>query len=254
MEFFKKVGSKVEVGCFVLILIGIFLPFVATPSNNTFILTYNPTTFIGVMGIMAALFGGALVGVEAFARDIYDRISSKRIDSFVNYAPLIIAENILVVTLVMGLVFSSDALVHMGAGTIIVIVASAILTIFAFERKIVYKDLLVSSKDNVQVAVSDKPVMQPLSQEVKVTVSKPEEAPALTPVMGTTQEEKPVLTPVVNTPTITPVRAPKVEAPIPEAPKIETPVVPLEQPKEVVPQAPETPVIPLTSVGENKEN
>ena len=152
----------------------------------------------------------------------------------------------------------------MGAGTIIVIVASAILTIFAFERKIVYKDLLVSSKDNVQVAVSDKPVMQPLSQEVKVTVSKPEEAPALTPVMGTTQEEKPVLTPVVNTPTITPVGAPKVEAPIPEAPKIETPipeapkietpVVPLEQPKEVVPQAPETPVIPLTSVGENKEN
>jgi len=240
MEFFKKVGSKVEVGCFAIILIGIFLPFVSSPSNNTFILTSNQLSFIGVMGIIATVFGGALVGVEAFARDIYDRISSKKIDSFVNYAPLILAENILIVTLVLGLVFSSDAMLHMGAGAIIVIIASAVLTIFAFERKIIYKDLLVSSKDIVQVAVSDKPVMQPLSQEVKVTISKPEEAPALTPV-GSIQEEKPVLTPV--------------GAPIPEAPKIETPVVPIEQPKEVAPVVQETPVIPLaTNVGENKEN
>ena len=261
MEFFKKIGSKVELGCFGLIFIGVFLPFITSPSNSHSLLSGNTTifystTFIGIMIMFFALLGGALVGVETFARDIYDRINNKHIDRFVNYGPLVIGENIFVVTLVLGLIGTSNAVLHMGVGALMIIISSLILTFMAYERKIVFKDKFVSSKDNVKEEVSDKPVMQPISQEMKVTVSSSEtpvvntnvSTPVLTQV-GEKREEKP----------LTPVETPKIEQPVinVQPPKVEQPVIQVAQPeppKVETPVAPAVSEAPVISINNNQNN
>ena len=204
MEFFKKMGAKVELGCFVVILVGVLLPFISYPSKDISILTYNPTMFIGFMALLLSLSGGSIVAIEAFGRHLFEKIDNKIILNIFNYGPIIIGENILVGTLTLGLVLSSDTLATMGTGAWLVIIGSSVLVFLAFYRKFIYKDLIdgreVEKKEEI------KPVMQPVANKEVVTVSQ--EVPVV-PLKEEVQTPAPVIetpvVPVIETPAPTPV-------------------------------------------------
>ena len=140
-DIVKKFGGYIVLGAFALAFISVFLPFISA-SVYGFSISANlmDDGAWGWIIMLLALVGAAIVAIETFKKDLFDKAKNNIVELLVNYLPLGLAGLIFLITLIEG-IQAKTSYTHWGIGFFFLIIASLVAAAVVVVRRIVMKDL-----------------------------------------------------------------------------------------------------------------
>ena len=140
-EIVKKYGNYIALGAFVLAFISVFLPFISASAYG-FSISANlmDDGAWGWIVMLLALAGAAIIAIETFKKDLFDKAKNNIVELLVNYLPLGIAGLILLITFVEG-VQAKVSYTHWSIGFYFLILTSLAAGAVVVIRRFIMKDL-----------------------------------------------------------------------------------------------------------------
>ena len=145
-EIVKKYGNYIALGAFGLAFIASFLPFITASAYG---FSMSASLFDdGAWGwiiMLLSLVGVAIVAIETFKKDLFDKAKNNIVELLVNYLPLGLAGFIFLVTLVEG-IQAKSSYTHWNVAFYFLILASLAAMVVYVVKRFILKDTFKFSK------------------------------------------------------------------------------------------------------------
>ena len=145
-EIVKKYGDYILLGAFCLAFISVFLPFI-TASAYGFSISASlmDDGAWGWIIMIVSLLGAAIVAIEKFKKDLFDKAKNNIVELLINYLPLGLAAFTFIVTLVEG-IEAKSSYTHWNIGFYFLIIASIAACVVVVFKRIIMKKLFKFNK------------------------------------------------------------------------------------------------------------
>ena len=139
-EIVKKFGGYIQLGGFALIVISVFLPFIsASVMGFSISASFTEDGAWGWIILFLALIGAAVVAIEAFKKDLFNKAKNNIVEILVNYLPLGLAGFIFLVTLIEG-IEAKTSYTHWGVGFYFIMIAALAIICVNVVRRFLLKE------------------------------------------------------------------------------------------------------------------
>ena len=139
-EIVKKYGGYIQLGGFALIVISVFLPFIsASVMGFSISASFTEDGAWGWIILFLALIGAAVVAIEAFKKDLFNKAKNNIVELLVNYLPLGLAGFIFLVTLIEG-IEAKTSYTHWGVGFYFIMIAALAIICVNVVRRFLLKE------------------------------------------------------------------------------------------------------------------
>lgn len=139
-EIVKKFGGYIQLGGFALIVISVFLPFIsASVMGFSISASFTEDGAWGWIILFLALIGAAVVAIEAFKKDLFNKAKNNIVELLVNYLPLGLAGFIFLVTLIEG-IEAKTSYTHWGVGFYFIMIAALAIICVNVVRRFLLKE------------------------------------------------------------------------------------------------------------------
>ena len=139
-EIVKKYGGYIQLGGFALIFISVFLPFIsASVMGLSISASFTDDGAWGWIILFLALIGAAVVAIEAFKIDLFNKAKNNIVELLVNYLPLGLAGFIFLVTLIEG-IEAKTSYTHWGVGFYFIMIAALAIICVNVVRRFLLKE------------------------------------------------------------------------------------------------------------------
>ena len=139
-EIVKKYGGYIQLGGFALIVISVFLPFIsASVMGFSISASFTEDGAWGWIILFLALIGAAVVAIEAFKKDLFNKAKNNIVEILVNYLPLGLAGFIFLVTLIEG-IEAKTSYTHWGVGFYFIMIAALAIICVNVVRRFLLKE------------------------------------------------------------------------------------------------------------------
>ena len=140
-EIVKKFGGYIELGGFALIVISVFLPFVSASIMGISIsANFTEDGAWGWIVLILALVGAAIVAIETFKKDLFNKAKNNIVELLVNYLPLGLAGLIFIITLIEG-IEANTSYTHLSVGFFFIIIGALAAICVAVVKRFLSKDM-----------------------------------------------------------------------------------------------------------------
>lgn len=140
-EIVKKFGGYIALGAFGLTFISVFLSFVSVSFMGISVsASLMDDGAWGWIVMLLSLVGAAIIAIELFKKDLFDKVKNNIVELLINYLPLGLAGFIFIVTLVEGIQAKTSG-THWSIGFYFLILGSLAAGAVVVIKRIVMKEL-----------------------------------------------------------------------------------------------------------------
>lgn len=145
-EIVKKYGNYIGLGAFGLTFISSFFSFVSVSAYGFSVsASLMDDGAWGWIVIILSLIGAAIIAIETFKKDLFDKVKNNIVELLVNYLPLGLAGFIFIIALVEG-IQAKTSYTHWGIGFYFLILASLAVIGVAVVKRFIMKDMFKFAK------------------------------------------------------------------------------------------------------------
>ena len=140
-EIVKKHGNYILLGAFCLTFISVFFAFISAKAYGFSVsASLMDDGAWGWIVLILSLLGAAIVAIETFKKDLFNKVKNNIVELLINYLPLGLAGFIFVVTLVEG-IQAKSSYTHWSIGFYFLILGSLVACAVVVIKRIVMKNL-----------------------------------------------------------------------------------------------------------------
>ena len=145
-EIVKKYGGYIALGAFCLTFISVFFGFVSVSAYGfSMSASLMDDGAWGWIVMILSLIGAAIVAIELFKKDLFDKAKNDIVELLINYLPLGLAAFIFIVTLVEG-IQAKFSYTHWSVGFYFLILGTLAAMAVVVIKRIIMKDLFKFQK------------------------------------------------------------------------------------------------------------